>query len=114
MLTPPLPANENSPLATTGGGSSVRRGALPNEQSPGRHTEHETLATVLSRMVSVRRPVSWLDMCSTISCQSPLKSNVAGEAYVNSLLAAWPHRAVRISSTVPAAWAGVDSKWIGS
>src|SRR5688572_15371140 len=114
LLTPPRSANENSPLATRGGGSSVRLGALPYEQSPGRHTEHETLATVLSRMVNVRRPVNWLDVCSTFPCQSPLKSNVAGEAYVNSLLAARPHRSVRITSTVPAAWAGVDSKWIGS
>jgi len=70
MLTPPLPANENSPLATTGGGSSVRLGALPAAQIASRHAEHETLATVLFRMVNVRRPGNPVDVCSTNPCQS--------------------------------------------
>src|SRR6187397_208243 len=46
MLTPPLPANENSPLATTDGGSSVRLGwlAVPSRHStPGtrRHLDDD-------------------------------------------------------------------------
>ena len=44
----PSPAKENSPLATTGGGASVRLGALASAQfSPAWHSEHETLTTVL-------------------------------------------------------------------
>ena len=50
MLSPPLPANENPPLATTGGGSSVRLEApAPSKRS------HETLATMLFRIVNSRR-----------------------------------------------------------
>ena len=56
MLTPSLSANENSPLATTGGGASVRLGALTVAQfSLGRHTEHLTLTAVLSRIVNTTR-----------------------------------------------------------
>ena len=53
MLTPPLPANENSPLATTGGGSSVRLGALPIAQIASRHTKHKTLTAMLSRIFNI-------------------------------------------------------------
>jgi hypothetical protein len=58
----PLPSNENSPLATTGGGLSVRIDA-----------PHETLTTVLSRIDNTTAEVF------ANPCQSPLKSNVAGE-----------------------------------
>ena len=111
MLKPPLPENENSPLATTAGGAGIRLGALTMKQfSPGRHTEHETLTTMLSRMVNRRRaPESeGTSTCKRAHpCQSPLTSNVAGEAYVNTPLPVRPYRSVRITSTVPAAWAGI-------
>src|SRR5687767_3089151 len=109
MLTPPLPANENSPLATTGGGSSVRLGALPIAQIPSRHTKHMTLTARLFRMVN-RTRATHSNGASANPSQSPLRSNVAGEAYVNSPLPAWPHGSVTTTSTVPAAWAGIENK----
>ena len=108
MLTPPLPANENSPLATTGGGSSVRLGALPAEQFPRpAHRTRDADGNVVPNGQLESAPFR-RDGLRTNPCQSPLKSNVAGEAYVNTPFAAWPHRSVTITSTVPAAWAGID------
>jgi len=113
MLTPPLPPEENSPLATTGGGSSVRPGAVTIPQcSPARHGEHEKLTTRLSRIDSTRRAYSCDPGGANKSwahpCQSPLKSSVPGDAYVNTLLAIWPSVLVTTTSTVPAWWAGID------
>jgi len=50
MLTPPLPANENSPLATTGGGSSVR---LECSGTSSANTGREVIPTmaVFARMI---------------------------------------------------------------
>src|SRR6187401_2630542 len=77
MLSPPLPANENPPLATMGGRSSVKLAApVPSWRCP-----HETLTTTLFRIDNSRCANFQAARFSAYPFQSPLKSNVAGETY---------------------------------